>query len=270
MNIQQTLYLFWVVFIREWRVYKSRMVTFLINFLIVGPLSFALMQGYIKPLMYFGKQPGKVATVLFLGSIVMIALHRAFGMGMALFYDLQRQRVLEVQLQAVPLSIVLLGRYSFAVVMTWAFLAPAYPLSKLLLGDFFYTKEANWGAYLLVLFCAISALIAYAFLVHVWAKGIQDITKIRLRLNEFLVWFGGFNAPWYIMYQSNEWFGRIALINPMLYATEAIRQTMIPDTHFFPLFVSVPVLLCTTAFCLYMTYVTLRREVGAAELYQAS
>ena len=70
---------------REWLVYRGRLQRMMINFLIVSPLSFSGVQGYIKPLMYFGYPLGRKAAMVFAGSYLMYFTHRCFSFAIAFF-----------------------------------------------------------------------------------------------------------------------------------------------------------------------------------------
>ncbi len=270
LTLAQKCYLFQVVFLREVLTYRKRFAGLFVNFFLIQTTLFALTQGYIKPLMYFGANPGRVGTVLFLGSIIMMTIHRSFNFGMSLFYDLNKQKVINVQIQQVPLYIVYLARFSFATLMSWVLLFPVYPIAKLLLGDFFYTVDANWLLYAIVLFFSCALLISYTFLVLSVVTTMHGITALRLRLNEYLMWFGGFNAPWWAMYQSGAHWGYIALANPLLYATEAIRQVITPGDEFFPLSLTIPVLILSTLILLFLGYISLKKRLLATENYSAT
>jgi len=265
--LREQWYLFTVIFLRELTVYKKRLPNLMFNFYVIQVLIFTTIQGYIKPLMYFGENPGRAGTVLFLGSIVMISIHRSFDFGMALFYDINTQKVIHYQAQSTPFYLVYLARLIFSILGTWVLLLPMYPLSKLILGDFFYTAKANWLIYGFVLLCSVAVITSYAFLSLSIVTTLQGVTALRTRGNEFLMWFGGFNAPWWAMHQSGAHWGYIALANPLIYATEAIRQSITPGKEFFPFYVTIPVMMSITVVFATICYLVLRYRLLKTENY---
>ena len=87
------------------------------------------------------------------------------------------------------------------------------------------------------------------------------ITKIRVRLNEILMWMGAFNAPWVVMYQSGKLWGILGLCDPFTYGTEALRQAMVPGTDILPHWITLPALVCWSILFMCIGYALCARTV---------
>lgn len=250
----QRVGLWQTLFAREWIVYQKRMGGLLINLIIVQPLTFSLVQGYIKPLMYFGDKMGRTGSFVLYGAVLMPFIHRSFSFAMALFFDLHTQKNILFQRQWVPDSIIYSVRLVFSILLAWLMMIPLLPLAKLYLQEYLYTVDAQWHLLFPILGVITAMMVSYAFMCISIARSLHDVTKIRVRANEILMWLGGFNVPWFAMYQSWHGWGYIALINPFVYATEAVRQVMVPGPEFFPFSTSITALAVWTLLFSYIGY----------------
>lgn len=252
---------FWVLAEREWLVYRKRLPGFLFTFLVMGPATFTLTQGYFKPLMYFGYPLARKAVLLFAGAMIMRFIHRSFNFATAMFFDVQKQRNIHFQSQGAPLWLVYLVRISVSVFMTWIFILPVLPLAKLYLQDKLQIPEISWltlfGTKLLVALM----MNTYAFMCVSAVSTFYGISKIRVRLNEILMWLGAFNATWVVMARSGRIWGILGLLNPFTYATESFRQAMVPGGDILPFYITLPALLGWSVLFFFVGYYFLRRHV---------
>jgi len=235
-------------------VYRRRMRKLLFNFLCIQTLSFALSQGYVKPLMYFGFPLDRRALFIFMGAFVMLLINRSFSLATALFFDLHYQRHIWFQRQSVPLFILYGTKLLFSVVFMWVFLIPLLPASKIVLGTYFPVAVIRWPLFLCVLFLVVCLIVSYAFMMMCAVRSLYGLIKVRVRLNEVLVWLGGFNVTWLAMYKSWKGWGYVALANPFTYATEALRQTVSPGQDLLPLFLTIPALIMWSLLFVWIGY----------------
>lgn len=229
-----------IILERQWYVYRHRVNGLLFNFLLLSPLKVASIQGYVKPMMYFGYPLGRRAMLVFGGTILMYFIHRSFSFATAFFFDITQQRQVELQSQRIPLWLVYGTRVLFTTIFTWCALLPMMPLCKAILRSDLYTDDVHWLLYALVTFMIAFMMNAYAFMCVSLVGSIQEITKIRVRVNEVLMWLGAFNTPWSVMNKSHHGWGLIALCNPFTYGTEALRGALVPGPDVISLGITLP------------------------------
>ena len=165
-TLNQSIHHFCVLVSREWLVYKKRLPGFLVSFLIVSPTTFAIMQGYFKPLMYFGYPLGRKAVLVFAGALIMRFIHRAFNFATSFFFfDVHKNKTIQYQAQGVPLFIVYISKVFVSFMMTWMFMLPLLPCAKLYLQGNLLIPNVSYGDLFLVLWGLVSWMInAYAFM----------------------------------------------------------------------------------------------------------
>lgn len=250
-----------VLIAREWKMYAKRLRGMMVNLLIIQPFSFAGIQGYIKPLMYFGPPLGRRAMMLMGGAVLMYFIHRTFSFATSFFFDVHRQHQVQVQAQSMPLLLIYIVRIGFSTFWTWLLLTPSFPLAKIILRSSMYTVDTVWWQLFLVMFLVALMMNAYAFMCISAVTSLYGISKVRVRLNEILMFLGGFNAPWVAMYYSGKLWGILGLFNPFLYGTEAIRQALIPGVDMLPYVVTVPALLAWSVLFIMVGYHLLQRQL---------
>lgn len=250
-----------IILERQWYVYRHRMNGLLINFLLLSPLKVASIQGYVKPMMYFGYPLGRRAMLVFAGSVLMYFIHRSFSFATGFFFDIAQQRQIELQSQRMPLWLVYGTRILFTSLFTWCVLLPMMPLCKVILRSDLYTDDVRWPLYGLVVFLIAFMMNSYAFMCVSLVGSIQEITKIRVRINEVLMWLGAFNIPWSVMNKSHYGWGLLALCNPFTYGTEALRGALVPGPDVISPLLTLPGLVFWIAFFLYVGYKTTSRRV---------
>lgn len=253
-----------VLVAREWRMYKKRLRGMTVNLLIIQPLSFSGIQGYIKPLMYFGPPLGRRAMMLMGGAVLMYFIHRSFSFATAFFFDVHRQNQVQVQAQSIPVWLIYLVRVGFSTFWTWLLLTPSFPIAKLILRSSMYTADTVWWELFGVMLLVAFVLNTYAFMCISAVSSLYGISKVRVRLNEILMFLGGFNAPWIAMYYSGKVWGILGLCSPFLYGTEAIRQALIPGTDMLPYAITIPAMLAWSVVFLLAGYVMLWRRLWTA------
>lgn len=267
---QKLLHQAGVLFLREWQVYRKRLPGFLVTFLIVSPTMFALMQGYFKPLMYFGYPLGRTAVLVFAGAMIMRFIHRSFNFATSFFFDVHKQHTIQFQTQGVPLLLIYLVKVCVNTVMTWLFLVPMFPIAKLYLRSNLQVPDISWGALFGVMGLVSLMMNAYALMCISFVSDLYGISKIRVRLNEILMWLGAFNATWLAIARSGKFWGILALCNPFTYGTEAFRQAIVPGGDILPFYVTIPALFLWSALFIAIGYHFLGHRVWSGRYAPSS
>jgi hypothetical protein len=252
---------FGVLLSREWQVYRKRLPGFLVTFMVVSPMMFTLMQGYFKPLMYFGYPLGRKALLIFSGALIIRFIHRSFNFATSLFFDVHKQRNVQFQSQGVPLWLIYLARITISVFMTWLFLLPVVPIARLYLGSNMQAPDLSWGHLFGVMGLVSVMMNTYAFMCVSSVSTFYGISKIRVRLNEILMWLGAFNATWLVVARSGRIWGILGLLNPFTYGTEAFRQAITPGGDILPFYITLPALLMWSVLFFFIGYWFLSRHV---------
>lgn len=119
---------------------------------------------------------------------------------------------------------------------------------KLLLWDMLDLTHISWSRFVL----------AYASIYLMWGffslwlaslvRRLSNIGTIYVRVANPLFMFGAYMFPWVTAYKVAPWIGYLLLINPMVYANEAMRSSVIGAEGFLPFALSIGALWGFTLF----------------------
>ncbi len=216
---------------RDLKVLKKRALSIFFDNVV---LLFAnvILFGYLLPAMGMSKN---LIGPLFVGYVVMAFFEIGFSLSFKIVDDIKFNRFIDYQL-TLPISTKgLLAQYTanFAIEAGLITL-PLLTCGILLLGDKFVIVQTNWLAFscmymlslilfgLLFLFC--SFYYRYKWFFHnIWPRRLEPL---------FL--FGAVFVTWKKLYAFSHILGVAYLFNPMTYATEGIRATLIGGNDFLP------------------------------------
>jgi|GEM_PF-3039270 len=235
---------FKVLFLREWHVYKKRVFGLLLNFVVLQSFTFAFVQGYIKPLMYFGLPIDRRGLMVFAGSLIFLFIRRSFDFATAYFNDIHVQKHIWYQRTAAPYSAVYGSRVLFSTLFVAALIAAFLPMPKIILGSSFDVSHIRWGIAPFVTILTAAMFTTYAYFCFSFVTSRESIARVRVRLNEVLMWMGAFNATWFAMYTSHRVFGYVSLLSPFTYATESFRHVLYTGSDLIPLSVTMSAMCC--------------------------
>lgn len=222
---------FFVLLHRDLKVLKGRLVNMFVDNMVLL-LAYVVMFGYLLPLM---EMPKTLIAPLFIGYIVMSFFEIGFSLALKIVFDIKASRFIDYQI-SLPLSTTwLLAEYSanFALEATIVTL-PTLLLGILLLGDRFIIIQTNWIAftlmYLLVILFFATLFLYYSFAYRYnWFR-----SNLWTRRLEPLFLFGSVFVVWKKLYAFSKLLGFLFLFNPVTYAVEGLRATLIGGNGFLP------------------------------------
>jgi ABC-2 type transport system permease protein len=211
---------------------KPMFIKFLVNCGIIFPILYAFVFGYLQSHIYFGTSANNIN---FLGNILLIMLQLSFNANIGLLFDLEGDRFIDYQISILSPRLVLIERALFDSLFTFIVVLPFYPISKLILGNYFQTAHISIPATVLMLFLGSILTCTYHLFLSCTIPNTRLISRIWARGNLPLMTFGGFWLPWYIMNEYSATLGTVTLFNPFLYITEGLRQAINPNPLYFSL-----------------------------------
>jgi ABC-type polysaccharide/polyol phosphate export permease len=149
-----------------------------------------------------------------------------------LFFDLQSDRYIDYQITLLDPRLVLVERVISAAIFGFLVALPFYPSAKLILQGNMDTSATSWPSLLLIL--ALSALVCSSFNVFIacFLTKTSQLSHLWPRCNEPLLMLGGFWVPWFVVWQFSPMLGKLALLNPLLYVTDGVRQAILGGDQF--------------------------------------
>ena len=231
----QQLKVFVEFFRRDTIVHFRRIRSYIINYIVIYPIVWALATGYIMPKVLFGTQASTMGMNLFVGTILAMIFPLAFHLNIDLLFDLENDRHINYKMLMISPQLLILERILFNACVSWLKVATFFPIAKLYLRGFFDVSSTDWGTVLIVLFIGSLFCNAYNVFACCYLKSSLDLSNFWMRWNSPLMTFGGFFIPWFVMYEFSPWLGRLVLLNPLLYVTEGLRGAILGGGHFIPL-----------------------------------
>lgn len=233
MNYKKELLISWQFFKRDIAVYKQRLRDFIINFVLIYPLLYTLTFGYILAKTGGGAESLPI-PVLSTGLAVFTLFPLAFGIALDLLFDFEHQRFIDFQILVLKPQLVLIEKIIFGSILVFLCNITFYPLVIGLLHPYFDLYRISWTKVALLLYAASLFCSSFGYLLVCIMKDMSKIRFIWRRCNYPLIMLGGFLAPWKVMVLFSPILGYAALMNPMLYVTEGLRQAILAQDQFLP------------------------------------
>lgn len=241
---------------RDTYILLRRIKNYLINYLFIYPTLYALAFGYLLPLTAMGGEHVELITRMFVGSAILFLQIVVFVVNLEFIRDLENDKYINYQLSILPSYLVVLERIIFTSIFCFFLALPYFPMAKLLISTFapvdvFNTSNANVCAAALCLFLGAALCTALNVFAVCFLSSSRQLPKFWVRVYGPLVVLGGHMVPWIVMKKFSPILGYAVLLNPMLYVTEGLRQSIIGGPMFFPLFISISALVLVIV-CLVM------------------
>ena len=112
MNMQQ-LKIFGEFLRRDTIVHFRRIRSYILNYIVIYPIVWALATGYIMPKVMFGAKASTMGMNLFVGTILAMLFPLAFHLNIDLLLDLQNDRHIDFKLLVLSPRLLLLERILF-------------------------------------------------------------------------------------------------------------------------------------------------------------
>lgn len=232
LSAQDKARIFFQFLYRDFYVYLKRIQTYAINFIVLYPLTYIVSFAYIQAKAYFGIDNITQATIFFSGNVILLAMSLAFEFTIILLFDLENDRTIDYRITRLDPLLVLLEHIVFTTLFSFILLLPFFPITALVLQKNFDISHISWPLLFLMLFLSCLCCATYHLLVACALKNSKQIVHFWMRCNLPLMTLGGFWVPWYIMNQYSQYLGILTLFNPLLYATEGMRQAIIGGNMF--------------------------------------
>lgn len=217
---------------RDAYLYRHRIVQYVTNYAIIYPLMYAFSFGYLQSQIYFQSNNAKLGTMLFCGNFLVVAIVLTFKLSIDLLFDLEGARSINYQITILRPQLIIIQRIIFTSLFSFIVLLPYFPVAKLLLSDLLMTQHASWFKLGVILYLSCLMGAAYNHLAACMLKSSHVIGTFWRRCNMPFFMTGGFWIPWYVMNKTSTLLGTVTLLNPFLYVTEGIKQTILSGSEF--------------------------------------
>lgn len=256
----RTARIFWAFLWRDAIIYWKRKQTYIVNYMLLYPALYAFVFLYIGPQIFFGTASSVTGTTLFVGNILLTLMTLTYKLNIGLLFDFEQQRFIDYQITLLPPRYVLLERMIFSALFTFVLLAPYFPLSKILLQDYFVTTHTSW--IMLEFMLAWSALFcsAYHVMISSLLKSSSTLTQFWVRLNQPLLILGGFWVPHTVISEFSPLLGYLCYLNPFTYVTEGMRQAILGSPHFLSIATCMGALSISTLICVLLSFYLFKRK----------
>lgn len=235
-NLVSNAHIFFSLLKRDLKIIKSKFLGIFIDNIIILAVTIILF-GFLMPEL---GMPKELIAPIFIGNTVMTLFELGFSLGTKLVNDIKFNRFIDYQL-CLPLSLTwLIAEYIVNfVIEACIFTLPLLALGIVLLGDKFIIYKTSWLAFsfmyplVLVFFATLFLFFSFAYEYH-WF-----FANIWARRLELLFTFGSVFIVWKRLYAFSKFWGTIFLLNPVTYATEGIRSTLIGGDNFLPFWICI-------------------------------
>lgn len=233
---------------RDAYILMRRTQNYFINYIFIYPALYTLAFGYLLPLTAMGGDQVELVTPMFAGSAILFLQIVGFVVNLEFVRDLENDKYINYQLSLLPSRLVILERIVFTSLFCFLLAVPYFPVAKLLVRTFapvdvFNTSNINICATAFCLFLGATLCTSLNIFAVCFLSSSRQLPKFWVRVFGPLVVLGGHIVPWVVMKKFSAILGYLVLLNPMLYVTEGLRQSIIGGQLFFPLIVSVTMLL---------------------------
>lgn len=260
MYIYNTLQIFIQFLKRDAYVYRNRIGNDLFNYALLSPLVFSISFVYLQANIYFGQDEGMIGTVIFAGNILIPIMVMAYKITFELLFDLEKNRYIDYQIIVLSPAWVIFERIFFASIVSFLVTIPFFPMSKIILGQHFFTEKTSWIKLFSVLLAGSFCTVSYHQLFAVILRTHQ-IGMFWARINHVVMVMAGAFMPIYTIQEYSPLLGHLIKLNPLLYLTEGVRQALLNDEMFFPFKLCMIVLCLWTLFFICLTCYFFKKRV---------
>ena len=218
---------------RDFYVQKPQLITHSINYSFIYPGLYIFCFAYLQTQIYFHGQTQMGATV-FAGTCLVPLLVMTSHISFDLLFDLEKNHHTDYQITALNPRLLLIEQILFSSFFTFFIMAPFFPLAKFFASSFIDLSNIHWPSLFLILYLGSLCFSAY----HKLAATIITVKKIGMfwtRVNYILLQLGGFWIPLNIISSFSPTLGFLIRLNPVVYLTEGLRQSIVGGSKFLPL-----------------------------------
>lgn len=246
---------------RDFFVYRKKILNDLLNYAVITPVVLSISFIYVQANIYFGADDGShIGTIIFAGNILIPLMVMAYKLTFELLFDLEQHRFVNYQIMLLHPRLVMVERIVFASLVSFFVTLAFFPISKILLGEYFFTHNTNWPLLYVVLFAASCCTVAY----HQFFAALLRTNQIGMfwvRINHVAMILAGAFIPVYTIKEYSPFLGKLMALNPLLYATEGIRQALLASEVFLPAWYCVAVMSGFTIIFTVLTWHAFKKRV---------
>lgn len=261
-TIRNQILIFLRLMQRDFYQYKERILSYyLINYALIYPALYSFSFGYLQANIFFTKADPVKGTILFIGNFLLVVILLSFSLSLELLFDLENEHIIDYQMTFLNPRLIILERILFTSLFTFFVLLPYYPMAKLFLGSSFVTSSLSMSKVLIILYASSLMCSAYNHLVACILPHSGSIGMFWRRVNTPLFMLGGFWVPWHILQKFSPLLGTIALLNPFIYVTEGMRQSVLNISTFLSFWYCLVMLFVFTIIFIYATFWQFKKRV---------
>lgn len=217
---------------RDYYLYRNRIKKYILNYACIYPMLHAFSFGFLQSQIYFNESNIMLGTILFTGNFLLVVVLLTYKLSIELLFDIEGDRYIDYQLTILRPQLILLERIVFTSIFSFFILLPYFPVAKLLLGNYLVTANISWIKLFGILYASCLMTASYNHMAATILPSTDEIGFFWRRINIPLFTIGGFWIPWYAMNNFSPILGTISLLNPFLYITEGIRQSILGQSQF--------------------------------------
>ena len=191
----------------------------------VWSTNYILINSYIMP--YFGVNQ-EYGSFIWVGTIVSMAFFESIYCANDLVNDFDNERVIEYSL-VLPLSARLVfTKVALSIALDAAVLSIfLIPLGKILLLNKLILSSFNVFKFLIIFISMNLFFGFFAVWIASWAKDGKNFTYVYRRVVNPIWIFGGYQFTWLVFYQAFPHWSTVLLLNPLTYAFEGLRASIL-------------------------------------------
>lgn len=232
-NFMRNARIFLAFFYRDFYVQKQQLVTHFINYSLIYPALYIFCFAYLQTQIYFHGQT-QVGAIVFAGTCLVPLLVMTSHISFDLLFDLEKNHHTDYQIMVLDPRLLLIEQILFSSLFTWLIMVPFFPLARIFASSFIDLSNIHWPSLFFILYLGSLCFSAY----HKLAATILTVKKISMfwsRVNYILLVLGGFWIPLHVISTFSPILGFLVRLNPVVYLTEGLRQSIVGGSRFLPL-----------------------------------
>lgn len=231
-NSLRTAHIFLQFLCRDFYVQKENLSNHVVNYSIIYPMLYIFCFAYLQPQIYFHGQT-QLGAIVFSGTCLVPLLVMTSTLCFDLLFDLEKNHHTDYQITILDPRLLLIEQILFSSLFTFFIMVPFFPLARIFASSYIDLSNIAWGSLFLILYLGSLCFSAY----HKLAATIITVKKIGMfwsRVNYILLVLGGFWIPLSVFKQFSPVLGFLIRLNPIVYFTEGLRQSIIGGSQFLP------------------------------------
>ena len=235
MTIQQlkrNVHIFISFLHRDFYVQKPQLKNHFINYSIIYPALYIFCFAYLQTQIYFQGQT-QIGAIVFSGTCLVPLLVMTSHISFDLLFDLEKNHHTDYQITALDPRLLHIEQILFSSFFTFLIMMPFFPLAKIFANSLIDLSNIQWSSLFFILYLGSLCFSAY----HKLAATIITVKKISMfwtRVNYILLVLGGFWVPLNIISVFSPTLGFLVRLNPVVYLTEGLRQSIVGGSKFLP------------------------------------